>query len=341
MNYTAAIERVYEHLENGHVDKAVMSCLRIARNLNDYMYAAIFLREMYPIEREFSRILYEDTSNLKEDVQKYLSKQSLKYWIENHTLRHSFLTEENGEERNVLALAVGEIDRELEQCELTIQDLSIPNGMGEFDTAAFTDRYLNQKSQIRLRISAMHTIKERIKALCLNYVIRIERQLKSQKKSMNFLEQIQNEVNNYFKAHSEDVYTKLQKAAQFIDSNDTEDLSLLLTQVRRAMKSTADFFYPASTKPIKCSDGKERTLGDEQYLNRLNEFLITTFEKSSSRDLLKTELDYLAVFAHKLNDVASKGIHTVVSAHEAKQGLLGLYMFLYNVCSRLQEKSSQ
>ena len=209
--------------------------------------------------------------------------------------------------------------------------------MGELDTA-LVGRYVNQKSQIRLHISAIHTVKEQIKTRCLNYAIRIERQLQSQKKSINFLEQIQNGVNNYFKAHSEDVYTKLQKAAQLIDPNDPEDLSLLLTQVRRAMKSTADFFYPASTKSIKCSDGKERILGDDQYLKRLNEFLITTFQKSSSRDLLKTELDYLSVFAHRLNDVASKGVHAAVSAHEAKQGLLGLYIFLYNVCSRLQKK---
>jgi len=77
MDYVAAIERVYDHLENGHVDKAVMGCLRIARNLNDYMYAAIFLREMYPVKRDFQRILYDDTSHLKEEAQTYLFKQSL------------------------------------------------------------------------------------------------------------------------------------------------------------------------------------------------------------------------------------------------------------------------
>lgn len=90
-----------------------------------------------------------------------------------------------------------------------------------------------------------------------------------------------------------------------------------------------------------CADGKERVLGDEQYLNRLHEFMATKFAKSSSRDLLFSELDHLSVFARRLNDVASKGVHAAVSAEEAKQGLLGLYMFLYNVTSRLERESSQ
>jgi hypothetical protein len=31
MNYEEAIARIYEHLENDHVEKAVMGCLRVAR----------------------------------------------------------------------------------------------------------------------------------------------------------------------------------------------------------------------------------------------------------------------------------------------------------------------
>ena len=72
MDYAAAIERVYDHLENDHVDKAVMTCLRIARNLQDYLYAAIFLREMYADKREVIRVLYDDTSHLKQEAIKLI-----------------------------------------------------------------------------------------------------------------------------------------------------------------------------------------------------------------------------------------------------------------------------
>jgi hypothetical protein len=79
-------------------------------------------------------------------------------------------------------------------------------------------------------------------------------------------------------------------------------------------------------------------MGDENYLNRLHEYIATTFAKSSSSDLLRAEFEYLSIFARRLNDVASKGVHSDVSGREAKQGFLGLYMFLYNVISQLQER---
>ena len=110
MDYTAAIERVYEHIENGHIDKAVMGCLRIARHLNDYLYAAIFLREMRPDKREFNRVFNNDTSRLKEDQLKFIYDTSFEYWINTHTLDFSLAQNEDGEERNVLAIGVGELD---------------------------------------------------------------------------------------------------------------------------------------------------------------------------------------------------------------------------------------
>jgi hypothetical protein len=292
---------------------------------------------MYRNNREVARVIHDDASHLKKEAQKFLYEKSLEYWMELHTLDYSLASDDDGEERNILDIGVGELDPELEKWERSIEDMTIPLGMGESDTAAFTDQYNNKKTQIRLRIQATHTIKERIKTRCLNYAISIERQLEAQRKTQSFLEQAQNDVNNYFKAHSDDVYTKLQKAAQLVESDNPEDLSLLLTQVRRAIKAAADFFYPPSDQKIKCSDGIERVLDDKQYLNRLQEFLEANLAKSSSRDLLYAELDYLGAFARRLNKVASKGVHAAVSMSEAKQGLLGLYLFLYNVCSHLQE----
>ena len=184
----------------------------------------------------------------------------------------------------------------------------------------------------------MQSVKQRVKNRCLNYAIQIEKQLQSQAKSQNFIAQVHTDVNNYFKVHSEDVYIKLQKAAQLVNSNNPEDCSLLLTQVRRAIKASADYFYPANAEIVICSDGKERLLDEDGYLNRLQEYLARTFAKSSSSDLLRSEFEYLQVFARRLNVVASKGVHADVSPLEAKQGILGLFMFLYNVISRLQQE---
>ena len=68
---------------------------------------------------------------------------------------------------------------------------------------------------------------------------------------------------------SVDVYVKLQKAAELAASRDLEDASLLLTEVRRAFKATADFLYPSIAGKATCADGKERELGEGKDSRRL------------------------------------------------------------------------
>jgi hypothetical protein len=339
VDYGRAVERIFEHLEEDNVDKALMGCLRIARHMKDYLSAAIFLRELYPNKKAVVDALYDDLQHLTKEAQKFVMERSLDAWIETRKLPLSMGNddaEDENDRRNLLMTPVGELDNELQQWERAIADIAIPSGMGEFDTAAFADRYRQQKAEIRLRIKGLHIVRARIKANCLNYAIRIERQFKAQHQPQTFLDQVQTEVNNYFRAHCEDAYAKLLRAAQLVTSVNTEDASLLLTEVRRAMKSVADFFYPPAAGKVRCVDGQERQLGDEQYLNRIQEFLVSRVAKSSSRDLLEAEFSYLVALFRRLNDLTSKGVHGSVTAAEAKQGLLSFYLFLYNICFNLE-----
>lgn len=338
MDYDKALARIYEHLDENHVDKAVMGCLRIARHAKDHLHSTIFLRELYPSEHEVARVLYDDISHLSKEARKFLRDTSFNHWLDLHTLDFSFSSDEDGEKRNVFCIAVGELEDELDQWERSITDMTLPAGMGSFDTAAFTDRFIREKAKIRLRIKAIQTIKARLKARCLNYAIQIESQLERQLKSQNYIEAVQNDVNNFFKARSEEVYVKLQKATQLAVSDDLEDASLLLTEVRRALHATADFFYPPVAGEIRCVDGVERELGNDRHLNRLKEFLADRFARSASTELLQAELDYLVKFLHRLNKIASKGVHGSVTLAESRQGLVGLYFFLSNVCQHLLEE---
>jgi len=82
-------------------------------------------------------------------------------------------------------------------------------------------------------------------------------------------------------------------------------------------------------------DGQTRALGEEQYLNRLQEFCAQRFQTDRSGKLLRAELDYLVVFIRRVHDVASKGVHAEVTQVEARQGLLGTCIFLSNLISKL------
>ena len=332
------IEKIYGYVENLQIDKAVHLCLRLARKIGDVFNLLMFLRELYPDKRQLEDAFYNETSHLTSETQKHAYEITADHWINERTLGSSKSSE--NDENTTIVLGVGQIQSELKQLEESISDLDLPTGMGEYDTAAFTDRHVEQKTSYRLQIRLLHRILDRIRTRCLYFATRVEHQLHAQKGNINFMMKVQSNVNNYFANRSKDTYQMLQKASQLVNSDNPEDHSLLLTTVRRAIKSIADYFYPAVKEDIKCKDGEVRKMGDGQYLNRLQEICNINLGSSSSDTLLNAELDYLSTFTRKLNNIASKGVHADVSLREGKQGLIGLYLFLSNLIARLDEKES-
>lgn len=337
METAAIIQQIYTHVESGHVDKAVFACIRLARSIGDVLNLLTFMRELSSDSKQFKTQFFEETKELSKDSTKYLWDRVGTEWLTGRTLQsYSLGQDEKGEELNVLTSGVGELHREIEQFEKHIIETQVPAGMGEYDTAAFTDKYVNRRSVFRLRIGANNTVIERIRTRCLNYASRIEKQIAAQSGNVNFLSDVQSIVNNYFSGRSQDTYIKLMKAAELVNSSNPEDAALLLTSVRRAISAVADFFYPSRQGDVVCRDGVTRKMGNEQYMNRLQEYCMGLIGSSTSDELLAAELAHLATFARRLNDVASKGVHAEVEPREAKQGLIGLYMFLSNVITRLE-----
>ncbi len=327
------IERVYRLVEAREVDKAVMVCLRLARAANDTFNIVMFLRELYPDVQQLKSVFHQETQHLNEDARQHLWKVTQERWIHERTFSQGISPDEEG--RNVLAMAVGNLCREIENMEKSIEDLRLPPGLGEYDAAAFTDQNMRLKGQMRLKIRACDEVLERIRTRCLYYANRLEGQLAAEAHTSSLVSKVQQDVHNFYAERCDPAFQSLRKAASLMESTNAEDHALLLTSIRRAVKAAADYHCPPQPEPVVCADGVSRTLGDEQYLNRLQEFCIRGFDANASRSLLRAEFDYLAVFVRRLNEVASKGVHAQVTALEARQGLLGVYLFLSNVIAKL------
>lgn len=336
MDHQAIIQKIYDQLEDDRVDNAAMACLRLARGMKDYIHAAIFLFELYPEGKEMMRMLSNDISHLKQDAQIFIFEHAQERWVDTRSYSNGD-SDELADGDQILTLSALEFDVALEALRGAIDDQAVPPGMGEYDTAAFTDENRQRKMKYRARMRTVQEVKQKVKTRCLNYAIYVENQIKAQSNNEHFLLDVQTRVNNYFRTRSEDVYSKLMKSSQLSVSDDVEDRSLLLTEVRRSIKAFADYFYPPKLGQQECADGVKRNLGDEAYMNRIQEFLITAFENSSSKELLISELNYFVAFARRLNSIASKGVHATVTGTEAKQGLLGLYLLAFNVINHLTE----
>lgn len=317
------------HVETGQVDKAVFSCLRLARKMGDSFNAVIFLRELSPDDKQFSDAFFAETDKLNPEAQQLLWKVTAERWLSTRTICRPSDSQDKSD--RVLTTGIAEIAAEIEQLENTITDLQLPPGMGAYDIAALTDQYSAMKSQARLKISIYNAVRERIRTRCLEYATRMERLLDSAAGTANYLGRLQVEVNSYYADRCPTAYEKLLKASSLLESSNPEDHALLLTSTRRAIKAVADFHFPARNEPHRCVDGTTRTLGDDQYLNRLEEFCLSLNAAGASKRLLTAEVRYLIAFLRRLNDIASKGVHSEIKPSEAKQGLLGLYIFLGNL----------
>lgn len=340
MDFASAIAKIYEHLEADNVEGAVMASFRVARSAQDHLATIVFLRELHPGKDEVARTLYDDTSHLSKEAQKFVWERSLDRWLEVHTMDVPISPDDGDEDRTVLKVAAGDIQAELKQWEAALADLTPPHGMSPFDTAAFHDSSNSQRARIRMRMMALQTIKSRLKTRCFNYAVQIEKQLGLQGRNQALLWNVENDVNNYFKERFEDVFYKLVKASQLASSSQTEDAALLLTEVRRVLRAAADFFYPPREGPVVCADGQSRQLGEEQYMNRLEEFLVRKMRTSTAKELATAELKLLATFMRRLNNLASKGVHAEVSHAESRQGLVGLYMFLSTITQHFPQAST-
>lgn len=331
MDHADLVDGIFEDLRNDRLESAVTGCLRLARNLKDHVSAAMFLQELGLPRNQVARTIVDDAPHLTKEAHEYLRKNSLERWLDVHDLKFSIADDP---EKTVLDVSAGELQGEIDLWDKAASELAVPAGLSPFDLAAFTDSMTRERASIRLRVRALLMVKARLKARCSNYAMQIERQLRQQEGSQRFLDEVQTSVNNYFRTRNESIYAKLEKACALAASSGREDASLLLTEVRRVLKATADHFYPP-VGVVTCSDGKLRELGEDQYMNRLQEFMSSRISRSSARELLQAELDQLSIFSRKLNHVASKGVHADVSFEEAKQGLVGTYFFLFNLTERM------
>ncbi len=320
------LQKGFELIDNDDLLKCVRVCLRLARTNNDYLNAAIFLRELSTDSRAFGDTFYIDTASLTREAQEMLFTLSQDKWMKERHLTYKNSNDDDAPEYYVKS--VGELIHDIEHYEKSIDDFKTPTGMTPYDTAAFEDENKVLRAKVSSQLNSLYILKERIRSRCLNYLITFEKQITNQEKVRDLQFDFVNEVNNYFKEKDESTYQKLVKAMELLISNDEESYSLLLTEIRRTIKSVADYFYPPKEEIIKCSDGKERVLGNDQYLNRIQEYIATSVKKSTSQELLLLEYEGLEKISRKLNDLASKGVHNKISHREARQCFISFYNFV-------------
>ncbi|MDY4979188.1 MAG: helix-hairpin-helix domain-containing protein [Candidatus Onthovivens sp.] len=129
---------------------------------------------------------------------------------------------------------------------------------------------------------------------------------------------------------------KLMLMFKSVSSNNKEELSQSLTTCRRFIESLADVLYPATDEKIN-----GRSLGQQNYINRIWAFMDKSIESTSNKEMAKAHVDYLGLWLQRTHKISNKGVHTDISKLEATKAVLHIYLILADILNYLEFNINQ
>lgn len=156
-----------------------------------------------------------------------------------------------------------------------------------------------------------------------------ERQLSFARHQEDVLDGVKLRVVSLLGRHAPEVLDQFgaafRRLSEATDASETaEPLSQAVTSCRRILKAVVDAVQPPDPQ-MKVSEGGHR-LTDEQYRNRLVEFLRRSTERGSLRTALVSSGESLFDRFAAVDTLASKGVHAKVAVEEAEFCALHTYL---------------
>ena len=133
------------------------------------------------------------------------------------------------------------------------------------------------------------------------------------------------------------VLDQFNSAQRRIWEGDDEARSQALLSCRRILKSLADHVYPDLDIQVVGSDGTERLMTNDKYINRLWQFVSDAGSKTSN-ELLRAQIGDLEKRIEGLYGVASKGVHARPDGFEVDQCVIQTWLVIGDIL-RLYENS--
>lgn len=224
-------------------------------------------------------------------------------------------------------LSIGQIEARVVELTQLIDDYRRPpEGMTEIDTFFVAERHKKIVADLALARRELTMIVERVRQAVHDVLLDMERQLETGQTRPSAFSRAQEYVETAAGRHAPAVVEMFAAAESALDDGTPERLAHALTSCRRVMKALADALYPATGEVIKGADGKERTMDDDSYRNRLLQFAIDALGKTTHGGLVRETLQSLGNRLERLVALSSKGVHAAVERDEAETCVMWTYL---------------
>ncbi|MEI6141669.1 MAG: hypothetical protein WCP85_20525 [Mariniphaga sp.] len=323
------INSTQQKLGNEKLSNILTDCLRIALLRNDYA-------NHWWIKMEFLTENQEEFLNYLESIKPKFSveefeKNALEYlkaWTNERktTLPNSRCSKE--QPFNILALSIYEIENKIANAENRLKGLTVSQNLTSEKTYEIECSNLQAKVLCENAVNDYKNILGRIQSRVSDYLNKTEYELISGKTS-DIFQQTKDFVDRKLAEISPDVLQKFL-SINLVEGN-KETYAQSLVTCRRVLQSFADSIYPASSKIVKGQDGKERVLNEDKYIGRIWQYIYETIGKSTSTQMLESQLVDLGNRVDQIYKLSNKGIHTEVDLLEANQCIIQTYLIIGDI----------
>jgi len=329
---------------SANVSQLVNIAIRIARLRQDYVSLIWLLMEVNDMGQEHANI------RVPKECLPHMPKESYLQYCRRYTeiyLKERELPklDEDGklaEETGIFPGSVSEIEDRLAYILTHISDMHVPEGMHPLDVYFKDKSNAEVKSILRSHEHNFKTILVRIRSRVSNYFSEVESQIAYSDVQSDVYFRYRSYVDSCLLNRIPEAYKKFTCANEHVDKDDPESFSHALLSCRRILKLVADELYPPPGRPVIGADGKQRNLTEDQFISRLWQFIYETAGKHVSGQLLMEQVNDLGRRLDRLNELASKGVHSEVTMNEVDQCIIQTYIALGDILrlSELHPKGS-
>jgi len=219
-------------------------------------------------------------------------------------------------------------------------DEEVTAGLSEIETARAVAARDKMRATLMPTLWEQRQTLERVRAAAYEYLLTAESEVLRGQTIPDVLAQGQRFVESQLSALSPEALAALLAAQDRLAEGTAESLSQAATSCRRAIKSLADVLYPPG-EPTTDDDGVTRVMDEPHYRNRLVEFVHRQRGRSAHADLLAGNITALGTRLKSLDDLASKGVHTIVGQAEAESCVSWTYMLAADLLRIYHETLAQ
>ena len=203
-----------------------------------------------------------------------------------------------------------------------LASMRTPDSSSEYATVAIgsVTRAMTDSANLISRLSG---IRSRVLARLHRFITDVYYEKEFDTLSESIFEHYKSTVDTLIATHCGDVLQKIPSVMDRLAEADPESISQALVTCRRIIETFADSIYPPTDKTITIGTNTLK-LDASKHLNRINAFVETKTASESRKKRIRQNLT-------NLFDRVCSGVHTDVSAEEARALFLNTYLFLGEV----------